>query len=443
MMRVTVYLLFIFVLPTGLLPLRAQKLWSLTACINHAIEHNIDLNVQKNLLDRQGVNLLESKANLLPNLNFGSGLSFNFGRNIDGNTNAITFDQTISNNYWVGASIDLFKGFVKQRTISFNKYLLAANKAENEVVKNKLIFDIINAYYISLYSVGLTTVAKSQVNLSKMQRERMQKMVDIGRESPLTVQDLKSQWATDKLNLVKAENQEQEKLLELKQLLRLSTNTKFGIDTLHIRPLTVINIPEINEVFFNAEGILPGIKQQEYLLTASERALSIVKGQLAPTLYLSAGWFSNYFNGSELSYFDQIKNNQNQQIRMGLTVPVFNGGFVRSNIQRKKIDLLNQQLLLEKQKDQLYARISKVYNNAKAAQKEYNASTELLKHSQFSLQNVATKLEKGLASTTDYEIAKQRLRSAKVAQLKAKLTYTMYMEMLEYYRTGNWAHLEK
>lgn len=420
---------------------KSQEIWGLTKCIDYAIENNIDLNIKRNQVVNQEINLLESKANLFPDLNLGSGINVNYGRNVDGNTNNITYNQTISNNYWLSSSVDIFQGLVKQNTIRFNKFLLLANKEESELIKNKLIFNVITAYYISLYSVGLEDVAKSQVDLSEMQYIRMQKFVDVGKESPLTVQDLKSQWVADKLNLTKAQNQKSKKILELKQLLRLDANFGFFIDTLNKMPFVIIELPIIDSLFNNAVSFLPEIKQQEFLLNASKKDLLVSKGKISPSLYLSAGMGSNYFDGENLAFASQINNNQNQQVILGLVIPIFNGASTYSNIKRKRIAIDNQMLQIKKNKEKVYSEIWNILDNVESAEKEYNTSLELHKYSKLSFQNTTKKLEKGLAGTSDFEIAKQRLASAEVEMLKAKLTYIMYIQILEFYKTGNWNHL--
>ena len=78
---------------------KSQEIWSLTKCINYALENNIDLNIMNNEVSKQKITFLESKAKLLPDLNLGSVINSNFGRNIDGSTNNITYNQTITNNY--------------------------------------------------------------------------------------------------------------------------------------------------------------------------------------------------------------------------------------------------------------------------------------------------------------------------------------------------------
>jgi outer membrane protein len=440
MKTVIMFMLVFFILIQNS-PVKSQEIWDLTKCINYAIENNLELNIKRNQVINQEVNLFESKANLFPDLNLGSGVNANYGRNIDGNTNSITYDRTISNDYWISSSVDIFQGLVKQNTISFNKFLLSANREESEFAKNKLIFNVITAYYISLYCIGVENVAKSQVDLSEMQYKRMQKLVDLGKESPLTVQDLKSQWVKDKLELTKAENQKNQKMLELKQLLRLDANADFLIDTLNQSPFVIKELPNIDSIYNNAITFLPEIKQQEFLINASERDLLISKGKISPRLRLSAGMGSNYFDGDDLTYANQILNNQNQQIRFSLIIPIFNRASTYSSIKRKKIAIDNQMLEIEKYKDQAYSEIWNVLDNVKASEKEYNTSLELFKYSKLSFQNSSLKLEKGLVGANDFEIAKQRMVYAEVEMLKAKLTYIMYIDILEFYKTGNWNHL--
>ena len=420
---------------------KAQKTWDLTKCINYALENNIDLNQKYNQIEIQQFNLLESKANLLPDLNIGSTINMNYGRNIDGNTNAITYDKTLGNNYWINSSISIFQGLVKFNTIRFNKYLLSANKEEAVITKNRLIFNVLISYYTVEYSIGLKNVAQSQGALSKMQFERMKRLVDVGKESPITVQELKSQWANDKLSLTRAKNNMSKTILDLKQLLRLNVNQAFEIDPLNMVSVIATSLPNIDSIYNTAVNILPEIKQKEYLLNASKKDLAIAKGGISPRIYLAAGINTNYFDGNDSNYNTQIKNNQNQWVNMGISIPIFNGASVYSKVKRKIIAVQDKELELEKQKDVLYTEIWSAVDDRNSAEKEYLSAFELQEYSELAFLNVSKKMEKGLASATDYEAAKQRFVTAEAALLKAKLIYIMRKQMLEFYKTGNWSHL--
>ncbi len=432
---------FIILLFSGSLLTNAQDTWTLTRCVDYALANNIDLTLKNNQVKTQQINLSESKADLLPDLNMGSSVNMNFGRNIDPNTNAITFNQTMGNGYWISSSINIFQGMVKRNSVRFNHYLLSASREEALVLRNKLIFQLLTSYYTVLYSYGLVDVAKNQAALSKTQIEHMQKFVKVGQKSPLIVQEFKSQWATDKLSLVRAQNTLSKTLLELKQLLRLDAGHAFAIDTSITTSFLIAPETNVDSIYHEAIKRLPEIKQKQYLYNASRKDLTIAKGYISPRVYLSTGYGTNYFNGAQMSFSKQIINNQNQWITMGLSIPVFNHASIHSQIKRKTIALDNRKLELEKQQEALYSEIWNAVDELKSAEKEYQSSLELYKLSKLTLKNISVKLDKGLASATDYEIAKQRYISSKATLLKARLIYIMHKQMLEFYRTGNWNHL--
>lgn len=419
---------------------KAQETWSLEKCINYALANNIDLIISNNNTEKQKITVLESKARLLPTLNLGSRVDYSFGRNIDF-FNVITYEQTMVNNYGVSTSVDLFRGFTKLNTISFNRYLLSANKEEANYIKNKLVFDVLTAYSTVLYSTGLREVAQSQIDLSESQYKRMQKMVDIGRESPITVQELKSQWATDKFSLTLAENNFNKTLLQLKQLLKLDATQSFEIEDLGLNSTISSTQQNIDSLFRSAVNVLPEIKQQEFLFKASVKELAIAKGGLSPRIYMSAGLYTNYFDGDSKVFSEQIDNNQSQAVGMGITIPIFNNASTYSNIKRKRIMVKDRELLLQKQKDILYSEIWNAVDELQSANNEYQSAVELYGFSELALENATKKMEKGLASPTDYEVAKQRFTLAKASLLKAKLVYFMRKQMLKFYQSGNWNHI--
>jgi outer membrane protein len=345
------------------------------------------------------------------------------------------------NNYGFSSSVDLFKGFIKVNTVSFNKYLLSANIEEASYIRNKLVFDILTSYCTVLYSKGLSEVAQSQVALSESQYERMQKMVDIGRESQITAQELKSQWANDKFSLTVAENNYNNSLVQLKQLLRLEASQYFEIEALALNPVISPEKQNIDSLFNRALNVLPEIKQQEFLYKASLEELAIAKGGISPRIYMSAGLYTNYYDGDPLEYIKQIDNNQNQAVSLGITIPLFNNASVYSDIKRKRIAIKDRELLVQKQKDILYSDIWTAVDEFQSSIYEYQSASELFEFSELSLNNATKKLEKGLASTTDFEVAKQRFIDASASLIKSRIVYYMRMQMLLFYKTGNWNHI--
>ncbi len=427
---------------TGL-KLSAQETWDLSQCVDYALTNNIELNQAYNQVKTQKVDFFESKMSLLPNIVADVTATVNYGRSIDEN-NQITHEQTLNNYYSIEASLSLFRGLVKYNTIAFNRYMLKAQQQNTEVQKNQLVLQIMTAYYSALYSQGLSDVAQKQMDLSELQYERMEKLVAVGKESPLNVQELKSQWASDKLSFVQAQNNAQSQMLELKQLLRISANNNFAVDTLDESSFMLLALPNVDSAFMQASNTLPNIKYQEYLKVACEKDLAVAKGKVSPNFYVAGGYYTYYYGTQGVdndSWGSQMTDRQNPYVGVGVNIPLLSGASKYASIKRKKIALNDQELQIEKEKDALYAEIWNALNDLEAAKNEYESSVELFDFSELAFENTTKKLEKGLANATDFEASKQRYVSAEAGVLKARLIYVMRSQMMKFYLSGNWGHL--
>jgi len=423
-------------------PVMCQEVWNLPMCIDYAIEHNIELNQKALEVQTQKVNMLENTAGLLPGLNMGTYATLYFGRNVDADNN-ITFNKTLTNNYWIESSVNLFNGWMQVNTISYNRYLLNASKQGYEIARNQLIMNVLSAYYTVVYSRGLLLVANEQVILSGKEVERSQQMVDLGRGSPVILQELKSNWAADKLNLAQAEGNYMGAVIAFKQLLRLNESELLLTDTLGVESLYMESLPNADSIYQQALGKLPEMKQQDFLVQAAKKDLAISRGSLSPRIYLSGGLNTGYYNSNDSTDFrKQWNNNQSEYVQVGVSIPIFNQASGCGNIKRKKILLENQKLSFEKAKEALNSQIIQTHQDLLSAEKEFLSSQEMLTYSELSYKQMAKKLEDGSASPTEYSAAKQKVLSAKANLLKSKLLYGMYRQMLEFYMRGDWEHLK-
>jgi outer membrane protein len=417
--------------------MQAQKIWDLPTCIHYAIENNLDLTLSKNLVSTNSVSLQESRAALLPNLTLGSGLDLNFGRNIDPNDNSVTYDPTYTNNLWVNSSISLFNGFTKQNAIRYNKHLLRASEEDLNHKKNQLIFNVINAYYKVLYSAQLQEVASRQVEVSKLQYKKVSRLVQIGRESHISLYEIESQLATDRLMLVQAENQHIAMLQELKNLLRIGVSDDIQLVDIDLIEKDII----LSKTKTSTIKAFPQISAQEERIIANKYKLKRSKGFLYPSLTLSAGYSSGYFDGDNQRYLKQLNNNQNQWMSLNFRLPIFSNYTTRSSIKRAYISLENQNIEKQILSEQLENEIIKSKNDLHAAYNEYLSTKSLVKHSTKNLESAIKRLEKGLISVSEYRIARQNQTKAEADFIKARLEYEIKKHMLRFYENANWNHL--
>ena len=93
----------------ALLPVHADKVWTLQECISYAVAHNLIIKQQEANVKQQEISLSTSRNSRLPNLSGSVGESFNFGRALTAN-NTYANRNTQSTNFSLSTNVPLFTG---------------------------------------------------------------------------------------------------------------------------------------------------------------------------------------------------------------------------------------------------------------------------------------------------------------------------------------------
>ncbi len=451
---------------------RAQKPWSLEDCIGYAMENNISIK-QSILGTEYNENILkQSKLGQIPSLNANSNYSYSWGRALDQTTYQFTDNQQI-NSISMGFSsrVNLFNGLQVRNSILKNELDLMASYQDVEKIKNDISLNIAAAYLTILFNRELVNVTRIQLETTGQQVERTQKMVDAGKLARGNYLELEAQYAAEELNLVNAENQLSISLLNLQQMLDLPIDTAFDVEIPQLPdpaadPL-VINAMEVYRI---AELEMPEIKSAELSKQSSEKGLQIAKGARSPQLYMSANYNTGYsdvrekvtglsdpvqipigitqntlepvvtLNAQQIPtygkypFFEQIRDNASAGVGLGLSVPIFNGWQVNTNIANARIQLRQSELELQSRKLALYASIQQAYADAVAALKKFNASNQALVSMEESFKYTEKKFEVGLVNTVDYNISKNQLTATQSDLLQAKYDFIFRIKILNFYK---------
>lgn len=441
-MRIITVLL---VLLTGVLT--AQEKWSLDECITYALSHNIQIKQQELNTKVQENNLLQSKIDLAPSLNGSASRNFSFGRSIDPGTNDFIEQRSISDNYGLNSQVTLFNGFQKINTIKKNQLDLKAKIADLEKFKNDISLNIASSYLNVLFNIELLETALDQLEITKQQVDRTEKLVNAGSLARGDLLEIKAQKSNEELQIVNSENQLAISKLNLKQMLELDTLKQFDI----VRPnvdIQQVDLPlNIDEVFDFASQNLPQVLSAEYRLESYKRSLAIAKGARSPQLTLGAGLSTLYSDARQkfmpdgtfasYEYADQIKDNRNTYVGLSLNIPIFNGWRVNTNINNSRIAVLNANYSLDYEKKTLYKEIQQKYLDAIAAKKKYVATESTLTSTQEFFKYTQQKFDVGMVNTLDYNLAKNRVTKSKSDLLQAKYEYIFAVKILDFYQGKN------
>jgi outer membrane protein len=463
--------MFMVVLTGTGLSLSAQEPWSLEVCIQYAMENNIQIK-QSVLNTEYNENLLkQSKLGQIPSLNGSGNYSYSWGRALDQTTYQYSDNQQINSiNLGINSRANLFSGLRVRNTIQQNELNLMASYEDVEKVKNDISLNIAGAYLSIMFNRELLAVTQSQLEITGQQLDRTQKMVDAGKLARGNFLELNAQYASEELNLVNAENQLAISLLNLQQMLDLPIDTAFDVIIPELAdpdedPL-VINALEVYRV---AEQKMPEIKSAVLGLESAEKGLAIAKGGRSPQLYVTANYNTGYSDirqqvvslsdpvqipigvtaGGETVYtqnpqeipeygaypfFKQMQDNASAGVGLGLSIPIFNGWQVNSNIANARIMHENAQLELQSQKLTLYALIQQAYADALAALKKFTATQQALVSMEESFKYTEKKFEVGLVNTVDYNTSKNQLIATQSDLLQAKYDFIFKTKILNFYQ---------
>ncbi|MGZ3863334.1 MAG: TolC family protein [Bacteroidia bacterium] len=442
--------------------------WSLQKCIDHALKNNLALKQSELTTEMNKVNLTQSKANILPSLNAGANHTYNIGRTIDRYTNTFANSTVLSENFYAQAQLTLWSGMTQYNNIKKNQYTYLAGVETLEQQKNDLALNVATAFLQVIYNTELLKVAEQQVNISKLQLERTQKLADAGSLAMSNVYDIKATLANDEYTYTTANNNYNLALLSLKQLLYLDTLNTFSIEKPEF-DLTASDLAAYNpqDIYQTALKTQHKIKSAEYTMMSAEKNLSFARGRVSPTINFTGTLGTGYsglakdvigvnYTGNQISGFTsgndtvytpvfnpitrptpwstQFSNNVNKSIGFSLNIPIFNGLQNYSSIKNAKLQVLNNKYGYDLARQQLYKTIAQAYADAQGSLNKYASAKTALEASQQSFTYAEQKFNAGALNSFDYNNSKNRVIKATADMLNSKYDFIFKLKVLDYYQ---------
>ncbi len=413
----------------------AQEAWTLQQCIRYAYDNNIQLKQEQLGINQAENNLLQSKVNLFPDLNASSSFSSAKGRVWDNNT-AKFIEGSVVNSLSgrISSSVVLFNGLQQKNTIDRNQFFLQASIQNVEKLKNNMSINIALYYLQIIHGQEQLGVAESQLQLTLLQVERTKSLVEAGSVPEGDLFEIQSQAAKEELQVVTANNALELAQLTLAQVLDLETMKNFQVvvpDFSNIGISEIVN--SVDDLFTIAENTLPEVKAAEYNLAAAGKTLSIAKGARSPQLSLSGGFNTSYSNIWDMKLWEQLSQNYTMSVGVGLSIPIFNGWQVQTNVKNAKLNQQNYQYQLQLTKNTLYKEIQQAHADAVAALKQFLSATKAVASMEEAFRYTEQRYEVGLMNFVDYSTAKTRLTAAQSDLLQAKFEYIFKSKVLDFY----------
>ncbi len=423
---------------------QAQEKWTLLKCVEHAMANNITIKQTDLQTKTAELQLRQSKMGQLPGFNFSSNTAYNSGRSQDPTTFALSTLSYLSANMQLQSSADVFNWFSKRNTLAANEWELLATKANTDKLKNDIALSVANSYLQILLALEQEKIAGVQLQQSQAQLSNTRKLVDAGALPELNAAELEAQVARDSSTVISAKGAVTQNILNLKAFMAVDAAAPFEIDTPPVDKIPVEKIADLqpDNVYALAMANMPQQRLNTFRLKAAEKNSAAAKGRLYPSISmfgsLGSG-YANYFNlpnGFPKSnpFFPQLNQNFRQSVGVSLSVPIFNGYNARTNYERTKVTIRNQQLQKELDDLNLKQDIYQAYNAAVVSLEKYNAGQKTLTTAERTLDFAQKRYAVGMMATFELITNQNNVFSARLQNALNHFDYVFKMKVLEFYR---------
>ena len=421
----------------------AQKKWTLTECIDYALQNNITLQQAKLQKQSATEERKQAKAALLPSLSASTNQSFGYRPWLENGVATVTngtvnskVNKTYYNGcYGINAQWTVWNGNQNRNQVKLGEVSEQQAELQTETTANNIQERIAQLYVQILYMNEAVEVNKQSLETSKRNEQRGKEMVEVGKMAKADLAQLTAQRAADEYTIVEAESNIANYKLQLKQLLELTGDEAFDIEMLTAGDEQALaEIPALSTVYETALGGRPEIKNAQLGLKQSDIQMNIAKAGAMPTISINGGVGTSTASMSSQNWDKQIKTNFDASVGASVSVPLFDNRKTKTAVNKARIQREQAQLELLDQQKQLYATIEGYWLDAETNQQKFKTALTTVESEQASYDLLEEQFRLGLKNIVELMTGKDRLLSSQQNKLQAKYTTILNRQLLRFYQ---------
>lgn len=335
--------------------------------IKMAVEKNFDVRISKNETDIGVINNSWGMAGALPEVS--ATATKTFGSN--------NLKQKLSNGTVTekkGSTTQNFAAGIEVNWQVFDGLKMFATKRKLEALErmgeyafrktlNETVFDVITAYYDIVTLKEQLQATEEQISLYHDRLRLAQLKLDIGTGAKYEVLEAEVDLNEQKSNLLALQNAIAVAKVSLSNLMGNRPDSSFMIiDTILVQPL-----PLLADVQQKVGQQNPDILLANTNLTILQETKNEINANRLPSVTLNG--FYNFNKSRNSAGFNLFNQTYGPSGRIGLSVPLFQGGVVKRQLQVANIDIRNQHLRIEQSKQNILAALTNAYINYESALK--------------------------------------------------------------------------
>lgn len=360
------------------IPTFAQKQLTLDEAVRIALQKNTNLIKLKNSLDGAKAQLKSAYGDLLPSL--GAQANFNWQRIEDAGSSQRNFlgelvqvpASTVENRSYsagIGGGVTLFDGLANYANISQKQNNLKASEYNISKVKQTIVYQTTDFYYVVLNAEDLMHVREENVKYFQKFFESVNERNNLGSVAIADVYAAQVQLGNAELALIQAQNAFDQAKNGLLSYLALNVMEDYSL----VNPFGGDKVIDTNSYLKNFDDLHTMVKvaldkrfdfkSQQLEVNSAIKGETIAFSDVLPTLS------ANYNYGTGAVSINKLFDRKSLSVGMSLNIPIFSRFATETAIQMSEINTMNAKEDLLALERQIKIEVKQGYNDLVAAKK--------------------------------------------------------------------------
>ena len=411
------------------------RVMTLRDCMEYAISNSTKVRIQQAAIGDAQIDRRDAALALFtPQINAQTVAYYNFGRNIDPETNTYIQTTSFHNSYGVSAGYDLFDGFKAVNNYKISKTGLLIAQSQEKQVEADICLAVMEAYYNVVYYKRLTDVYEEQVATAESALKKARRQEDLGQKGHADVIQMEADLADRQYDLTNTYNMYVSQKMTLADLMFWPVDEELIIDT--SMPVWQIEPVAAESVVDFALDHNPGVNVASWKELNARRELTTAKWQLMPSIGLYGGWNTNYFtypNQPTAAFGTQFRNNMGEYVQLSLSIPIWDRLAKASRISKKRHALDKATAELDQKRRDVESEVRRAIQDRDGAATAYQQAQRKAEVQAEAYTLNLKKLEQGLISPLEFQTANNNYLKAQADEMNSLFKYLIKQAVVRYY----------
>lgn len=422
---------------------------SLRDCMEYALDASTKMRISE--ADRDDEQAARRQAifeAFTPSVSASTYASNSYGRNIDPETNIYNTVTSFYNGYSLSGSIVLFDGFRAVNNLKVANTAMKMGLSAEQRTRDEICLATMEAFYNVLYYTELEKVLSEQVETAEQSLLKAAREEELGQKGHAEVVQIESDLAKRRYDLINTSNMRSDAMITLKDVMFYPVDGALELEA----PADAAAAPsaseqQARELARRAVETLPQAVEARLSLENASTELRAARWAYSPTLSLSAGWSSSYYDYpgmadyTALPFAEQLSVNGGEYIQLSLSIPIFDRLSRRSNISRKKNAYARAGAQYDQTMKDIENEVYRAVSDRDGAMAAYLQAERLSEAQQDAYRLDTRRFEQGLISSIEYRTSSESYLNAQAERLGAKFKYMIKDSVVRYY--GGTPYLEQ